>query len=238
MTFTGVILNALGVLVAGLLGSWIKRGIPERMKTPLLHALGLCVLYVGVTGFSAKTNITVLAFSIALGVLIGEWLDFESHLIRLGGALQRVLPFHDEHLTEGFVSSSIFICVGAMSIVGGIESGTQGTFQIYQAKTFLDILIIFLFATTKGVGCALAAISVFLYEAAITLMAHGIAGFINDTVLNQMSEIGSLLIAGIGLNLLDITKLRIGNLVLAPFLPVAIYALQRVFQALMTAGVQ
>jgi uncharacterized protein len=238
MTFTGVILNALGVLFAGLLGSWIKRGIPERMKEPLLHALGLCVLYVGVTGFSAKTNVTVLVFSIAFGVLVGEWLNIEGHLNQLGGALQRVLPFHDEHLTESFVSSSIFICVGAMSIVGGIESGTQGTYQIYQAKAFIDILIIFLFATTKGVGCALASVSVFLYEAAITLMAHGIAGIVNDTVLSQMSEIGSLLIAGIGLNLLDITKLRIGNFVLAPFLPVAIYAAQKGFQALTAAGAQ
>ncbi len=238
MVFTGVILNALGVFFAGLLGSWIKRGIPERMKVPLLHALGLCVVYVGVTGFSAKTNVTVLVFSIAFGVLIGEWLDIEGRLNQLGGPLQRLLPFPDEHLTEGFVSSSILICVGAMSIVGGIESGTQGTYQIYQAKAFIDTLIIFLFATTKGVGCALASVSVFLYEGAITLMAHGIAGFVNDAVLSQMSEIGSLLIAGIGLNLLDITKLRIGNFVLAPFLPVAIYAAQKAIQALMGAGAQ
>ena len=110
-----------------------------------------------------------------------------------------------------------------MSIVGGIESGTQGTYNAYLTKAIIDSLVIFFLATSKGMGCCLAGVVALVYQGAITLSAGWIAGFVNDTVIAQMSEVGSLLVVAIALNLLNITKLRIGNFILAPFVPVLFY---------------
>ena len=220
MTLTGVFLNAGGVFAAGVLGALIRRGIPDRLRRALMLGLGLCVLYLGVSGFSAETDAIVLVSSIAVGVLLGEAIDIDGRLRRSGAFLQRVLPLRDGQLADAFVTSTLFVCVGAMSIVGGIESGTQGTYDTFLAKTVIDAIVVFLLATSKGVGCALAAVVALVYQTAITLCAGWIAGLVDAVVIDQMSEIGSLLIVGIALDLLDIVHLRIGNYVLAPFLPV------------------
>ncbi len=224
MTFTGVFINSAGVLLAGILGALLKKGIPDRVKNALLLGLGLCVLYIGVTGFSAETDTIVLVLSVSLGALLGELIDIDARLNRLGERVQRALPFRDSKVSEGFVSSTVFVCVGAMSIVGGIESGTQGTYDTFLAKAFIDTLVVFILATSKGIGCCLAAFAALVYQAAITLSAGWVGGFVNDTIIAQMSEIGSLLIVGIALNLLNITRLKIGNFILAPFMPLVLCA--------------
>lgn len=224
MTFTGVIINSAGVFIAGILGAFLKRGIPDKLKNALMIGLGLCVLYIGVSGFSSETNVITLVFSVSVGVLLGEIIDIDGKLNQFGVHIQKIMPVKDEHIAEGFVASTLFVCVGAMSIVGGIESGTQGTYDTFLAKAFIDTLVVFILATTKGVGCCLSALVALIYQAAITLSAGWIAGFVNDTVINQMSEIGSLLIVGIALNLLNITKIKIGNFILAPFIPALFYA--------------
>ena len=226
MTFTGVFINSIGVFAAGILGALLKRGIPEKIKNALLLGLGLCVLYIGVTGFSAETNVIVLVFSVSLGALLGELIDIDGKLNQFGAYVQKSLPFRDDHVADGFVASTLFVCVGAMSIVGGIESGTQGTYDTFLAKAFIDTLVVFILATSKGIGCCLSALVALVYQATITLSAGWIAGLVNDTVISQMSEIGSLLIVGIALNLLNITHLKIGNFILAPFVPVALYGVK------------
>ena len=224
MTFTGVFINSIGVFAAGILGALLKRGISEKIKNTLLLGLGLCVLYIGVTGFSSETNVIVLVFSVSLGVLLGELIDIDGKLNQIGAYVQKSLPFRDDHIADGFVASTLFVCVGAMSIVGGIESGTQGTYDTFLAKAFIDTLVVFILATSKGIGCCLSALVALAYQSAITLSAGWIAGLVNDTVISQMSEIGSLLIVGIALNLLNITHLKIGNFILAPFVPAVLYA--------------
>lgn len=226
MTFTGVFINSIGVFAAGILGALLKRGISEKIKNALLLGLGLCVLYIGVTGFSSETNVIVLVFSVSLGVLLGELIDIDGKLNQIGAYVQKSLPFRDDHIADGFVASTLFVCVGAMSIVGGIESGTQGTYDTFLAKAFIDTLVVFILATSKGIGCRLSALVALAYQSAITLSAGWIAGLVNDTVISQMSETGSLLIVGIALNLLNITHLKIGNFILAPFVPAALYGVK------------
>ena len=229
MTMTGVLINGGGIFVAGILGALIRKGIPDKLKTGLMTGLGLCVLYSGAVGFSSETNLLVLTFSIALGVIIGELLDFDGHLNRFGSFVQRKVSLKDNNFADGFISASLFVCVGAMAIVGAIESGTKGTFNTYLAKSFIDILIVFLMATTKGVGCAFAGIICFLYEALLTFSSSWIATIVNDTVISQMSEVGSLLVVAIALNILDITHIKVANFILAPFMPVVIYEVVSLF---------
>ncbi len=233
MTFVGVTINGIAILVAGLLGSLIKIGIPQHIKDALMTALGLCVLYSGISGFSADTNLLILTASIVIGLTIGELLDFDALFTRFGLFVQKKLQkgesAKDSTLAEGFVTSCIFVCVGAMAIVGGIESGTKGTYNTYLAKTFIDVVTVFLLATSKGVGCCLSGVVCFIYEGLLTLCSGWLATLVTDAIIAQMSQVGSLLVAVIGLNLLGVTRIKVANFILAPFLPVLIYEIANLF---------
>ena len=139
------------------------------------------------------------------------------------------MPKNEDNIADGFVSATLFVCVGAMAIVGGIESGTKGTYNTFLAKSCIDTLVIFIMAATKGFGCSLAAIPTLLYELLITLFSGAIAHIATAEVINSMSVIGSLLIVGIALNLMEITRIKIGNFILAPFVPVAVYLIGKLF---------
>lgn len=229
MTFVGAAVNGIGIFAAGLLGAFIKKGIPERIKDALMTGLGLSVLYSGISGIEGDSNLLVLTCSIAAGVVIGEALDFDGRLKRFGESIERKLKTDSGSFADGFVSSSLFVCVGAMAIVGAIESGTKGTYSIYLAKSFIDILIVFLMATKKGYGTAFSGVVCFIYEALLTLFSGFIAGIVTDEVLSEMSQVGSLLVTAIGLNLLNITHIKIASFVLAPFMPVLIYEIMKLF---------
>ena len=231
MNFTGVFINAFCVAVAGITGAFFRKGLPEKMKRTLMLALGLCVLYVGITGIVKGMDSVMLVLSVAIGVIIGEAIDFDAAFNKLGMYVERKLPSESGSVADGFVSATLFVCVGAMAIVGGIESGTKGTYSTFLAKSCIDTLVVFIMAATKGFGCSLAAIPVLIYEALITLFSGAIAQIATEEVINQMSVIGSLLIVGIALNLMEITKIKIGNFILAPFVPVVFYIAGLIFNS-------
>lgn len=222
-SLTGVLINSVGVLFAGILGVLFKKGLSPKMKDTLMIGLGFCVLYIGISGISADTNITMLVISVSIGAFFGELIDIDRQLNRFAAFVEKKLPFKNENIADGFLSSSLFVCVGAMSIVGGIESGTQGTYQIFLAKTFIDSIVIFVMAATKGLGCCLSAFVALAYQTLVTVSAGYIGKIVTDLTISQMSEIGSLLIIGIAFNLLNIIKVKIGNFILCPFIPVLIF---------------
>ena len=187
----------------------------------MMIGLGLCVLYIGISSITTGTSIIVIVLSIACGTVIGELIDIDDKLNRLGKLIQKKLTFiRNDNIADGFVASTLFVCVGAMSIVGGIESGIQGTYNTFIAKALIDSIVIFIMATTKGIGCCLSAFVVLIYQSTLTLSANFIAQFLNDTIISEMSQIGAILIIGIALNILEITHIRIGNFILSPFIPI------------------
>ena len=219
MNLTGVFINSGCVFFAGILGSLFKKGLSEKVKDTLMVGLGLCVLYIGMSGISTDINTITLVLSVSLGAFAGESIDIDERLNQFGGFVQNKFPVKDEHIADGFIASTLFVCVGAMSIVGGIESGTQGTYQVFLAKTFIDSIVIFVMSATKGIGCCLSAFVALIYQTLITVSAGGIAQIISDLAITQMSVVGSLVIVGIALNLMNITKIKIGNFILCPFIP-------------------
>ncbi|WP_312941923.1 DUF554 domain-containing protein [Oscillibacter sp.] len=224
MTLTGVFINSIGVFLAGLTGSFCKKGIPEKVRTTLMMGLGLCVLYIGISSITAGTSIIMIVLSIAIGAVVGERIDIDDNLNRMGKVMQKHLTFiGNDNIADGFVAGTLFVCVGAMSIVGGIESGTQGTFNTFVAKALIDSVVIFIMATTKGIGCCLSAFVALIYQTALTLSASFIAQFLNATITSEMSQIGAILIVGIALNILQITHIKIGNLILSPFMPILLH---------------
>jgi uncharacterized membrane protein YqgA involved in biofilm formation len=227
MILTGVLVNAGAILLGGIAGTFLRRGFPERLNKTLMQGLGLCVLYVGITGALAGEQVLVAVLSIVLGAVLGEWLDLDRRLNRLGDFLQGLLnPGPSQgSFAEGFINATLFTCVGAMAIVGSLQSGLSGNHETLLAKALIDGIVMVVMASTLGIGVSLAAVSVFLYESLLTLSARAVAGYLTTPVINEMNCVGSLLIVAIALNMLQLTNIKVANLIPAAIMPVFLFML-------------
>lgn len=223
---TGTVVNALGVLVGTAAGLLLGRLIPERLSDAVTKGVALCVFYIGVSGMLADENTLVLIISMVLGILLGETLKLDDRLNALGESIER--KFSERgirgRISEGFVSASLLFCVGAMAIVGSLESGLSGSHETLYAKTVLDTVSSVVYASTMGFGVALAAIPVLLYQGAIALGASLLSPVLTGEVIAEMKAVGSLLIVALSLNMLGLTKIKIMNAVPAVFFPILLCA--------------
>ena len=217
---TGTLVNAATVIAGGLLGTALGRGLPERLGKALMTALGFCVLYIGITGTLEGQNTLAIILSLIFGTLIGEGLDLDKQVNRLGQWVEKTLNKGSGRvsLAEGFVNATLLFCVGAMTIVGSLNSGLTGDHTTLYTKACLDFVSATVFASTMGLGVALSAAAVFVLQGSIALLAHWIAPLLSAAVIADMTCVGSLLIVGLSLNLLGITKFKIMNFVPAIFL--------------------
>jgi hypothetical protein len=160
--------------------------------------------------------------------LIGAWIDIEQKLEKLGDHLEKRFSKSGSSFSKGFVTASLLYCVGAMAIMGSLESGLNGNHEILFAKSILDGIISIVLASTLGIGVAFSAVSVFIYQGSITLLASGLTSILTDKVVVQMSATGGLLILGLGLSMVLSTKVRVGNMLPAVLLPM-LYAFVMTF---------
>ena len=216
----GAIVNTLAAVVGGLLGSLLKKGIPERFADLVQKGLALCVLYIGIKGSLVGTNTLVTILSLVLGAILGELLNIDGGIERLGAWAQRKLSKGGSRLGEGFVTASLLFCVGSMAVVGSLQSGLTGNHETIFTKSMLDFVSAIILASTLGLGVCLSGIFVLVYQGAIVLLARWAAPILSDYVVAEMSCAGSLLIVALGLNMLGITKLKVANLLPAMFLPI------------------
>ena len=215
----GTIVNTVAIIAGSLIGLLFKGSIPEKYGKTIMHAIGLAVILIGLKTALKTDDILIIIISLAIGSVMGELLHIEDWLERLGKGLGRLLPGDNDGVAKGFVTASLVYCVGAMAIVGALESGLSGNHQTLFAKSLLDGIGSILFASTLGIGVLFSALSVFLYQGAITLAASTLKPFLTPGVVAQMSAVGGLLILAIGINLLEIKKLKIGNMLPAIFIP-------------------
>lgn len=208
----GTIVNFAAIIAGGFLGLILKGGLPKKVSDTLMQGLALCIIYIGISGSLKGQNMILIIISIALGSIIGEFIDLDNMLKKFGDNLEKRFKNGTSKISEGFVSASLLYCVGAMAIVGSLESGLQGNHQTLFAKSILDGISSIVFASTLGIGVILSSFSVLLYQGAITLCASLIKDLLNPMVINDMTASGSLLITGLGLNMLGITKIKVANL--------------------------
>lgn len=228
----GTIVNALVVLVGGLIGNLVKQGIPERIKDTVMQGLALAVILIG-TSMALKTqNIMVIIGSLVLGAIVGELLDIELQLNRLGAWLESKVGGRQGEFGRGFVTASLMYCVGAMAIMGSLQGGLEGRHDILFAKSMLDGISAIVFASTMGVGVAFSSIPILVYQGSIALLASWIAVLLTPSIITEMSAAGGLLIFGLGINMLGMAKVRVGNLLPAIFAPIAIIYAQQLVAAL------
>lgn len=219
---TGTIVNSLGILGGCAVGLLLGKLIPEHLADAVTKGVALCVLYIGVSGMLADENTLVMIVSMVLGTIVGELLRLDDRLNALGDNIEQRFAKHGikGRVSEGFVTASLLFCVGAMAIVGSLESGLSGNHATLYAKSILDTVSAAVYASTMGFGVALSAIPVFLYQGAITLGASLLSPVLTDVVIAEMKAVGSLLIVALSLNMLGLTKIKVMNSVPAVFFPI------------------
>ncbi len=237
----GTVVNAVSIVAGGVAGTFVKNGLPQRFKTTIIQAIGLSVVIIGISGTLQGINRVIagdkldrtmlMIFSLVIGGIVGELIDIEDKLDRMGKWFQNKLVKGESTFAEGFITASLIYCVGAMAIVGSLEDGLTGSTSTLFAKSILDGVSAVIFAATMGVGVAFSALPVLIYQGSITLLAGVIKPWLTDAVINQMSLVGSILILAIGINILEIKRIKVGNMLPAIFMPFLYFILVRIFGA-------
>lgn len=227
----GTLINVAAILLGTLLGVLLRRGIPARLRDTVMQGLGLCVILIGISGAVQTADTMCVIVSIVAGGLIGGAINIERQLDRLGKAAEHRFAKGGESggFANAFVTASLVYCVGAMAIVGAMDSGLRGDHATLIAKSALDGVSAIFFASTLGPGVALSALAVLVYQGAIALLATWLAPLLTDPIINEMSAVGGLLIVAIGLNMLYDKHLSVGNLLPAIFVPMAYLPLSALF---------
>lgn len=228
----GTLINTAAVVVGGILGLLLKNGIAKRFEKILMQALGLATMFIGIGGVlkymlvvengSISTRGTILLiFSLVIGAILGQWLDVEDKMEKLGVKLKAVAKVkNDNRFVEGFVTTSLIICVGAMAIVGAMEDGLTGDSSTLIAKSLLDLVIVVVLAAAYGVGAVFSAIPIFVYQGAITVIAALFGAIISDVLIAELSFVGNALIFCVGANLVREKTFKVANMLPALLIPV------------------
>ena len=227
----GTIVNVAGVIIGSLIGLLMRGGISKRFQDIFMHALGLSSMFIGVAGTvkgllyisggALETrNSMLMIISMVAGAAVGEAINIENLLEQMGNSLKEKLKADSSKFTEGFVTVSLIICVGAMAVVGSLQDGLTGDASMLYAKSALDTVLAMIFASAMGVGVIFSALPLAVYQGGITLFATVIEPILTQEAISNLSFVGSLLIFGVGVNLCFGKKFKVGNM-----LPALIFAI-------------
>lgn len=229
----GTIVNVVAMILGGLFGTLCRGGLKDRFRDTLMQACGLATIFIGASGAlqmilhvgsdgALETNYTMLiVLSLVIGGLVGEAINIEKRLDSIGEKLKNLVKAQsDSRFVDGFVTVSLVTCIGAMAICGPLEEGLTGNSQTLFVKSILDMVITAVFASAYGVGAIFGALSVGVYQGLITVFAVFISPFMSEHLIMTLSGIGSVLIFGVGLNLIAPKKCKVGNLLPALLIPV------------------
>jgi uncharacterized membrane protein YqgA involved in biofilm formation len=232
MEMLAVLVNTLVVLACGLLGMLLKGCLKEKHTQTIVAALGLCTVVIGITGAIATSNILIVILCLAAGTLLGELLNMESRLDGAGEWLKkRASKGSNSRFTEGFVTASLLFCVGSMAIMGSFDAGLRGDNSTIFAKSALDGIMAITFGATMGLGVVFSALSVFVYQGLLTLLAGLIEPLLSAQSITEMSAVGGVMLMATGINILGLGKerIRVGNMLPALLLPPVWFALRTLF---------
>ncbi len=219
----GVIVNVAAVLLGSLLGLLFKKGIPERLSKAVMLGLGLCVIYIGISGALEGENALIAIISMVLGAIFGTLLKLDDRLGRLGAGLSSRLNKSGSSFAEGFVTASLLFCVGSMSVVGSLDAGIRGDYQLLFTKSLLDFISAIMLTASLGLGVMFSAAFVLVYQGGIVLLAQLLAPLLSQGAIQEMTCVGSLLIVALGLNLTGATKIKVADYLPAVLLAPGVY---------------
>ncbi|MDP4179164.1 MAG: DUF554 domain-containing protein [Bacillota bacterium] len=206
------VVNSIAIILGSIIGVFVKGGIPKRFNETIMKGISLCVLLIGLQDAVKTQNIILIIFSIVIGAIIGELIDIDKKLKQLGDSIENKLKGRGGKISEGFVTSSLVFCVGAMAIVGSFEAGISGKYETIFSKSIIDGITSIIFSSTLGIGVILSAVTVFIYQGTLTLASVGLKSVLTAAIINEMTAAGGLIIIGLSLNLMGVTKIKVANL--------------------------
>ena len=232
----GSIVNAAVIIVCALTGTFLVRGIPQRIDEIIKKAIGLSVFFLGVKGAINNQNFLLLLISLVFGGALGELINIDGFMNRLGlwaekklGKIGNAGGGGDRSFSKGFVNASILYCTGSMAILGALQSGLSGNHEMLYAKSAIDGITSLIFGASMGLGVAFSAVPVFLYQSGVTFLSVAASNFLTEDMIREMAAVGSLVIAAIGLNFLEMTKIRVANFIPAIFMPIVYIVIENLF---------
>lgn len=226
----GVIFNTLTVLVGSSVGLLLKKGIPQKVSSAVMIALGLCTVYIGVEGALKGKNTIVVIVAMVIGTIIGTLLDIDGKIEGVGKFIEKRMKRKDDKtsVAQGFMTASLLFCVGAMTIVGSLKAGLEGDNQLIFTKGTLDLISSCMLASSMGIGVTFAAIFVFVFQGALVLLSGLLKNVLTEPIIAEITCAGSLMILGLGLNLIGIAKIKVANFLPALlFVPPVYYLVER-----------
>lgn len=221
----GVLVNTATVIIGSLIGLLFKKSISRRFTDAIMLGIGLCTIYIGISGALEGENTLILILSIVLGAAMGTGLDIDKRINDLGDWIGKRFKKADGNsvsVAEGFVTASLLFCIGAMTIVGSLNAGLTGDNEMLFTKSLLDLISSLILSVSLGVGVMFAAAFVFAFQGSIVLLAQSLQPILTDSAIAEITCAGSLLILALGLNLIGLTKIKVANylpaIVVAPLL--------------------
>lgn len=218
----GVLVNTLTVLLGSAVGLFLKKGIPEKMTDAVMIGIGFCTIYIGVDGMLSGENTLVLIVSMVLGAIVGTSLDLDGKIQAAGKWVEGRFPQKEGEqlpLAQGFVTASLLFCCGSMTIVGSLNAGISGDNELIFTKSLLDLISSSMLAASMGVGVPCAAVFVLVFQGALVLLAGLLAPVLTTAAIAELTCAGSVLILGLGINLI-----KLGNFKVANYLPALVFA--------------
>ena len=225
MALTGTLVNFAAIIAGGALGLLFKKGLPQKYMNAILYALALVIFALGISFVLKSQQILVVLISLIIGTLLGTMLRLNDRLQKLGDLMQNRMKFSDGRFSDGFTTCTLLYCVGAMAITGSIQSGLNGDHTIIYMKSLMDGVTAVFFASTLGIGVLFSAVPVLLYQGIITLTAASLSSTLDMAVITEMSAAGGVALMALSLNMLEIKKLNVADMLPSIFLPIAILPL-------------
>ncbi len=208
----GAFVNAIAIIIGSLVGLMIGQKLPDKIRTTVFNCLALAVLVIGIQMALQTQNAIILIFSLVLGGIIGEVLNLETRFLNLGEIIKRKINSKNPNFTQGFVSATVLFCIGAMAIIGSFDEGLRDDTSIAFSKSILDGFSSIMFASVYGFGVLLSSICVFIYQGLLTVFAGYLQPYISQSLMTELTAVGGALIIGISFNLLEMTQIRLTNL--------------------------
>ena len=208
----GTIVNAAGIVLGSIAGVLLQSRLPKNMIATAIQAIGLMVLLLGISMALLGTEYVIIIASLVMGAVVGELLAIEKRLDAFADGFRKRAHLGHGRLAAGFITASLIYCTGSMAILGAVQDGAGQAPTILYAKAALDMIISVALASAMGIGVAFSAVSVFLYQGALTLLAANSQGILAGSTLAQLSGVGGILLMGVGINLLEIKKINVANM--------------------------
>ena len=208
----GTLVNTAAVIVGGAIGLLLKKNMPQRTTTIYFQAVGLFTLAIGISMVVKMDHILIVVASMALGSLLGEWLNIEAGAEKLSEYLKKKFRIGSDKFSEGLITAFLLFCIGSMTILGTIQEGTGGSSDLLFTKSLMDFFSSILLASAFGFGVIISAVPLFIFQAILTLIAMYAGRFFTPEIIQGLTSVGGILLIGLGINILEIKKLRIMNM--------------------------